>query len=126
MEIRQGIDITSVKRMQAAIERHDGRFEQRVFTADEIAYCQSKRMKYEHFAARFAAKEAFMKAAEVRRQYRYCFREIEVKRRATGKPFIHLSEKTRRNFRLPEDCQIELSMAHERDFAVATVVIQIP
>lgn len=126
MIIRQGVDITSVRRMQQAIERHGKRFIQRIFTSDEAAYCETKRMKYEHYAARFAAKEAAMKAFEVRRENRYRFREIEVKRAATGKPGIYLSEISRKRFRVPGNCQIELSMAHEREFAIATVVMILP
>ena len=126
MEIRQGIDITSVRRMKEAVERHGKRFLDRIFTPGEQAYCESKRAKdakYEHYAARFAAKEAAMKAFEVRRENRYRFREIEVRRAPTGKPSLYLSPKSRKRFRVPEKCQMELSMAHEREFAVATVLV---
>jgi holo-[acyl-carrier protein] synthase len=126
VEIRQGIDITSVKRMEAAVRRRGKAFLDRIFTPDEQAYCQSKRMKFEHFAARFAAKEAAMKAFEIRRENRYRFRDIQVRRAATGKPFIFLTPEARKRFRVPEHCQIELSMAHEREFAVATVLMVLP
>lgn len=125
MEIRQGVDITSVRRMEQAIKRHPG-LTSRIFTEGERTYCESKRMKYEHYAARFAAKEAAMKAFEVRRENRYRFREIEVRRAPTGKPSLYLSPDSRRRFRVPEHCQIELSMAHEREFAVATVLVVVP
>ena len=123
MKVSQGIDITSVRRMQEAIERRGSAFIKRIFTPEEQAYCETKRMKYEHYAARFAAKEAAMKAFEIRRENRYRFREIEVRRAPTGKPFIHLSEISRKRFGVPKKCQIELSMAHEREFAVATVLM---
>ena len=123
MKIFQGIDIVSVKRMQEAIERRGKAFIQRVFTPDEAAYCETKRMKYEHYAARFAAKEAAMKAFEIRKEHRYRFREIEVRRAPTGKPAIHLEEISRKRFRVPKNCQIELAMAHEREYAVATVLM---
>ena len=126
MKITQGIDITSVRRMQDAIKRRGEAFIKRIFTADEQAYCETKRMKYEHYAARFAAKEAAMKAFEIRRENRYRFREIEVRRAPTGKPSIYLSEESRKRFRVPKNCQIELSMAHEREYAVATVLIVYP
>lgn len=125
MVIRQGIDITDVRRVQQAIERHGKRFIRRIFTPAEQAYCQSKRMKYEHYAARFAAKEAAMKAFEVRREHRIRFCEIEIRRAPTGKPGIYLSPVSRKRFRVPARCQIELSMAHEREFAVATVLVVI-
>ena len=112
--------------MQKAIERRKQAFIQRVFTAGEREYCESKRMKYEHYAARFAAKEAAMKAFEVRREHRYRFREIEVRRHPTGKPFIYLSPESRKRFRVSSKCQLELSMAHEREYAIATVLMILP
>ena len=123
MQIRQGIDITSVKRIGEAIGRRGKAFLDRIFTPQEQAYCESKRMKFEHYAARFAAKEAAMKAFEIRKEHRYRFREIEVRRHPTGKPFIYLSAISRKRFRVLQKCQIELSMAHEREFAIATVIV---
>lgn len=123
MEIRQGIDITSVKRMEQAISRQGKRFLTRIFTPEEQKYCDSKRMKFEHYAARFAAKEAFMKTASLRKGNRFRFREIEVRRLPSGKPFIYLSEKNRKRFGIPQKHQLELSMAHEREYAVATVIL---
>lgn len=126
MEIRQGIDITSVRRMKEAVERHGQRFLDRIFTPGEQAYCESKRTKYEHYAARFAAKEAAMKAFEVRPENHSRFRDIEVRRAPSGKPSLYLSPASRKRFQVPAKCQIELSMAHEREFAVATVLLVLP
>ena len=126
MQIRQGIDIVSVDRLAQAAERHGERFLNRIFTAEERTYCDSKRFKFEHYAARFAAKEAMMKAMEIRRKNRLRFREIEVKRRATGKPEIFISSTSRTRFGLAEGVQIELSMTHERRYAVSFVVLVIP
>ncbi len=126
MQIFQGIDINSVSRMKAAVERRGKPFLDRIFTPQEQAYCESKRMKYEHYSARFAAKEAAMKAFEIRKGNRYRFREIEVRRAATGKPFIYLSPKARKLFGVKANAQIELSMAHEREFAIATVIMVKP
>ena len=123
MKIRQGIDLTSVRRMKQAIERHGRRFIQRIFTPREQTYCESKRMKFEHYAARFAAKEAAMKAFEIRGENRYRFREIEIRRHPTGKPFLYLTPAARKRFGLPRKFQAELSMAHEREFAIATVIL---
>lgn len=126
MQIRQGIDIVKVGRLEEVARRHGDRFLNRIFTADEQAYCESKRYKYEHYAARFAAKEAMMKAMEIRRKNRLRFREIEVRRRPTGKPEIAMSSESRVRFGIPSGAQIELSMAHERDFAVSFVVLYFP
>lgn len=123
MEIRQGIDITSVRRFEAAAKRRGRRFFDRLFSPTEQDYCESKRMKFEHYAARFAAKEAAMKAFEVRREHRYRFREIEVRRAPTGKPFLYLTAVSKKRFRVPAGARLELSMAHEREFAIATVLL---
>ena len=121
-----GTDIVSVSRMKFAIERQGKRFLDRVFTPEEQAYCGSKRYPFEHYAARFAAKEAMMKAMEIRRQNRLRFREIEVRRRPTGKPVICLSGASRKRFGVPAAAQIELSMSHERKYAVSFVVMILP
>lgn len=126
MQIRQGIDIVSVSRLEEAVQRSGERFLNRVFTREERDYCESKRFKYEHYAARFAAKEAMMKAMEIRRQNRLRFREIEIRRRPTGKPEIAMSRENRRRFGLPENVKIELSMTHERNYAVSFVVLILP
>lgn len=126
MRISQGVDIVNVDRLAEAIQRHGKKFLQRIFTSAEQAYCEGKRYKYEHYAARFAAKEAMMKAMEVKKKDRFCFREIEVRRRATGKPEIYISPKNSKRFGLPPKAQIELSMAHERSHAVSFVVLLIP
>lgn len=113
----------SVPRFEEAVRRQGKRFLNRVFTPDERAYCESKRYKFEHYAARFAAKEAMMKAMEIRRKNRLRFCEIEVQRRPTGKPEIYIAPESARRFGLPPHIQIELSMAHERTYAVAFVVL---
>lgn len=126
MEIKQGVDIVSVSRLEAAARRHGGRFLDRIFTRNERAYCETKRFKYEHYAARFAAKEAMMKAMEIRRQNRFRFRDIEIRRRPTGKPEIYLSAESLSRFGVPARARIELSMAHERTYAVSFVVLVLP
>lgn len=127
MKILQGVDLVRVERMEQKIERLSGKaFLDRVFSTAEQAYCGSKRMKFEHYAARFAAKEAVLKALKVRPRKNRQLSGIEVGREATGKPFIVLSPESRKQFRIPERAQIELSIAHEREYAIATVVIVIP
>lgn len=123
MEIRQGIDMTSVRRIKQTIERRGRFFLDRVFTSAEQAYCESKRMKYEHYAARFAAKEAVIKALQIKKNSQPALRDIEIRRKATGRPFIYLNQKVRNALGLPRQCQIELSLSHERKFAIATVLL---
>lgn len=124
MKILQGIDLVKVERMKQMIERPSGAaFLARVFSAAEQVYCGTKRMKFEHYAARFAAKEAVLKALKFRPKKNRRLSGIEVGHEATGKPFIVLDAESRKELRIPAKAQIELSLAHEREYAIATVVI---
>lgn len=117
-----GTDIVSVSRMKLAIERQGKRFLDRVFTKDEQKYCESKKNKYENYAGRFAAKEAVIKAKKGG-PGRFAFSEIEVTRGLRGAPSIHLTSQARKKLNLSPKAKFELTMAHERDFAIATVVL---
>jgi len=126
LKILQGIDLVKVERMKQMIERSSGQsFLNRIFSIAEQTYCGSKRMKFEHYAARFAAKEAVLKALRVRPKRNQRLSGIEIGREATGKPFIVLSAEIRKQFHIPARAQIELSIAHEHEYAIATVVIVI-
>ena len=117
-----GTDIVSVRRMQQAIERQGQRFLDRIFTPDEQNYCKRKKNKYENYAARFAAKEAVIKAKKGGRG-RYAFRDIEVVRKLNGAPAIQIDQKVRKKLNISLKAQFELTMAHEREFAIATVIL---
>ena len=126
MILGTGVDIVEVFRMKDAIDKWGDNFLKKIFTDREIRYSMSKRFSCQHFAARFAAKEAVLKALKVRPRKGQRLSGIEVKREATGKPFIALALESRKQFRMPAQAQIELSIAHEREYAIATVVIVIP
>lgn len=122
MTVLQGIDIVSVKRIEGIMRRQGDAFARRVFTKRERDYCEPKRMKYEHYAARFAAKEAFIKTVKIRRRSGLELSEIEVCRKPSGKPFLKLSSGLKRRLGLPAGIVFDLSMSHERDHAVAAVI----
>ena len=88
MIVGTGIDIAEVDRIAQTIERFGGRFKERVFTADEIRYCESKANKAERYAARFAAKEAGMKAIGTGWSRGVTWRDIEVRRLPGGRPTV--------------------------------------
>ena len=119
---QMGIDIVSVKRMQLAIERQGQRFLDWVFTKAEQKYCNTKRNKYENYAARFAAKEAVIKAKRGGKG-RYAFKDIEVVRSFAGAPSIFLSPQARKKLKISPKAKFELTIAHERDFAIAAVML---
>jgi holo-[acyl-carrier protein] synthase len=123
MRILQGVDIVKIARIEALFTRQGKKFLDRVFTRAEQDYCGSKRMKFEHYAARFAAKEAFIKAVENGSVKKPDLLDIEVKHLSSGKPCLRLAAGARKIAGLGPDDAVELSLAHEREYAVATVVI---
>ncbi|OGX06686.1 MAG: holo-[acyl-carrier-protein] synthase [Omnitrophica bacterium RIFCSPLOWO2_12_FULL_50_11] len=117
-----GIDICNVRRMAQAIERGGARFLDRVFTKAEQTYCSGKRNQYEHYAARFAAKEALIKAKKGGRG-RYTLRDIEIVRNSKGAPSLHIDHSARNKLGISATAIFELTMTHEREFAVAAVAM---
>src|SRR6202008_1401421 len=88
MIVGTGIDIAEVPRIREAIERHGERFLRRIFTEGEIQYCESKANRTERYAARFAAKEAGMKALGTGWNRGVRWRDVEVRRESGGRPTI--------------------------------------
>src|SRR5438445_13615119 len=88
MIVGTGIDIAEVPRIREAIERHGQRFLNRIFTEGEIQYCESKANRVERFAARFAAKEAGMKALGTGWNHGVRWRDLEVRRQPGGRPTL--------------------------------------
>ncbi len=127
MIIGTGVDLAEVERIQAALEdpRIGERFRARVFTENEIAYCEKKqRGKYESYAARFAAKEAVMKALGRGWGAKVRWLDIEVVRARSGKPDIALRDKTAR---LAAELGIRrwaLSITHTKEHGLAFVIAQ--
>lgn len=127
MIISTGVDLAEVDRIQAALEhrRTGRRFRARVFTENEIAYCEKKRRgKYESYAGRFAAKEAVMKALGRGWGAKVRWLDIEVARARSGKPEIVLHDKTAK---LAEDLGIRrwtLSITHTKQHGLAFVISQ--
>lgn len=121
MKIRTGTDIIEIERVKSSIEDTDGKFCERVYTKKEIEYCESKKMqKYQHYAARFAAKEAVFKAISktLNGKYDITWKDIEVLNDENGRPYIKLSERFLNKI---ED--IDISISHCKEYAIANVVV---
>lgn len=118
-----GIDLMEVDRMEQKINASPG-FRELVFSPAEISFCESCRNKYEHYAARFAAKEAFLKAAGTGWRGDAAFHEIEIVKTELGKPEIELSGKTAGMFDGLQIFKIHVSLTHLKSMAAATVVIE--
>ena len=124
MIIGTGIDICEVPRIAASIARFGNRFLERVFTAGEIRYCQSKKNSVERFAARFAAKEAAMKALGTGAARGVTWTSIEVAHAPGGRPVLRLHG---RSADLAEQLgvkRISLSVTHSENSAIAIVILE--
>jgi holo-[acyl-carrier protein] synthase len=120
-----GIDIIEVARIRAALEnpRTGARFRARVFTDEEIGYCSRRRNGHESFAARFAAKEAVMKALGSGYGQGIGWREIEVVR-GDGPPTVRLSGAAQRYADALGVHRMHLSLTHTADLAIAYVIAE--
>jgi len=120
-----GTDIIEVQRVEEKIRKGKG-FRELVFTPLEIAYCEQQAAPYEHYAARFAAKEAFLKALGTGWGHGGVpFNEIEVRNNALGKPELHLISSAASRYKETGIQQIWVSLSHVKTTAIAMVVIEV-
>lgn len=123
MIVGTGVDLCEVGRMRAAMERHGPRFKARVFTDAEVAYAERKANPFERYAARFAAKEAGMKALGTG-WHGVAWRDFEVANLASGRPTLKFHGKAaeiaeRRGIR-----NVSLSLTHTAGQAMAMVILE--
>ncbi len=124
MIVGMGIDIAEVPRIREAIERHGQRFLHRIFTEGEIQYCESKANRVERYAARFAAKEAGMKAIGTGWNYGVRWRDIEVARKPGSRPTLLLHGKAAEFAARLGAVNIALSLTHTAEQAMAQVILE--
>lgn len=130
MEIKTGIDIIEVNRIQEAIEKHGELFLNKVFAESEIEHCQDTgNMKYQHYAVRFAAKEAVFKAISDLIDYSKedIWKNIVIENGKSGKPFVKfsgtldfLNVETRGKV-----ISMDLSLSHIKEYAIANFTMLI-
>jgi holo-[acyl-carrier protein] synthase len=124
MIVGTGIDIAEVDRIAVSIERFGRRFLERVFTPEEIRYCESKANKAERYAGRFAAKEAAMKAIGTGWRHGVAWQDVEVTRMPGGRPTIAFHGKAAEFFRQLSAVRAHLSITHTKDSAMAQVILE--
>ena len=117
-----GVDLTPVSRMTLAMERHPERLETRLFTTQERAYCRARVNSAQHFAARFAAKEAVLKALRV--PPGLTWHELEVVCDEGGAPRLELHGEAARAAERAGVLRLHLSLTHADDQAIAFVVAE--
>lgn len=124
MIVGTGIDIAEVSRIANSIERFGRRFTERIFTPDEIRYCESKANKVERYAGRFAAKEAGMKAIGTGWKRGVTWQDVEVQRAPGGRPTIVFHNKAAEFFQKLGAARAHLSITHTAETAMAQVILE--
>lgn len=117
-----GVDIVNVERIATSINKEKG-FRELVFSVKEINYCESKAKKFEHYAARFAAKEAFFKAIGTGWAEGTSFNEVEIYNDGSGKPYIRLLGKTAITLEQFNMSNVHVSLSHTTGMAMAAVIV---
>jgi holo-[acyl-carrier protein] synthase len=118
-----GIDIIEVNRIKTVMERDIG-FREKIFTEGEIAYCETKKNKFQHYAARFSAKEAFLKAIGTGWRFGIRFADIDVYHDDFGKPLIRLTGKAEELAMRDGISKISVSLSHLKEMATAVVIVE--
>jgi holo-[acyl-carrier protein] synthase len=124
MIVGMGIDVAEVKRIAAVIESQKERFLQRVYTPDEVAYCQQFKNRYERFAGRFAAKEAAMKALGTGWSRGVRWVDLEVVRHPSGRPTLTLKGEAKKIADALGVKSIAISITHTSEQAIAQVIFE--
>jgi holo-[acyl-carrier protein] synthase len=124
MIVGTGIDIAEVPRIRQAIERFGARFLGRIFTASEMRYCDAKANRVERYAARFAAKEAAMKALGTGWNHGVRWRDCEVVRMPGGRPTIAFHGRAGEFAAKLGVKNAALSISHTEDQAIAQVILE--
>ncbi|MBZ5694488.1 MAG: holo-ACP synthase [Acidobacteriia bacterium] len=124
MIVGLGLDIAEIDRIEAAITRHGAPFLERLFTPAEVSYCESHKNRYERYAARFAVKEAAMKALGTGWRRGVRWRDIEVTREPSGKPGLRLEGVAQEFADRLGVKRISVSITHSGNLALAQVIFE--
>ncbi len=124
MIVGTGVDLAEVPRIRAAIERYGRRFIERIYTRAEIAYVERKANRYERFAARFAAKEAGMKAIGTGWRHGVRWQDFEVSNLPSGKPTLLLHGQAKHFAEALGVKSVALSLTHTAELGMAHVILE--
>lgn len=120
MKVTCGTDIIEIDRIKDIIDKEKEQFLNRVYTKNEIEYCEGKKsVKYQHYAARFAAKEAIFKAVSsaLKDKFELSWKDAEILNEVNGKPEVRFIQKRPQNLE-----NIDISISHCKTYAVANAV----
>ena len=121
--MRCGTDIIEISRIKESIEKYGETFIKRIYSPREIEYCEKKgQVKYQHYAARFASKEAVSKMLGTGFNGSFEWKDIEVINDELGKPQVKLSGGAKKVFDEEKLEKIDISLSHCKEYAVAMVI----
>lgn len=121
MQISCGTDIIEISRIKESIEEMQDKFINKIYTKKEIDYCEGKKqVKYQHYAVRFAAKEALFKALSnlLEDKYSISWQNAEILNNEDGRPYVNFID-----IEFSQIKNIDISLSHCKEYAVANVVI---
>jgi len=118
-----GIDIVEISRIKQAAKKWSNRFLKRIFTERELEYAHGKSIPYQHLAARFAAKEAVLKAIGDSTIHRIEWVNVEILNDEHGKPVVNLSGQAKKIKLEKNISDIIISMSHTRTYAAANAIV---
>ncbi len=124
MIVGTGVDLAEVPRIQASIARYGRRFIERIYTPAEIAYVERKANRYERYAARFAAKEAGMKAIGTGWRHGVRWQDFEVANLPTGKPTLRFHGVAAKVAERLSVRNVSLSLTHTAEYGMAHVILE--
>ncbi|MGE5680429.1 MAG: holo-ACP synthase [Bacillota bacterium] len=120
MVVGIGIDIIEIERIEQSVERFGDKFLNKVFTGAELEYCLNKKNKFQHLAARFAAKEAVAKALSEAWDGGFNWKDIEVYNELSGKPGVKLYGKLQEY--LKDDKELKITISHSQHYVTCFAI----
>ena len=121
MVIGIGIDIIEIDRIKESVDDYGEQFLHKIYTENEIKYCLSKNDKYQHLAARFAAKEAIYKAISSNWQSELSWQDMEIINAPNGMPEVKFRGHLEKF--LSTDKELKISMSHSRDYVTCVAIV---
>jgi holo-[acyl-carrier protein] synthase len=121
MVIGIGIDIIEIDRIKESVDDYGDQFLHKIYTESEIKYCLSKKDKYQHLAARFAAKEAIYKAISSNWQSELSWQDMEIINAPNGMPEVRFKGNLEKF--LSNDKELKISMSHSRDYVTCVAIV---
>jgi len=121
MVVGIGIDIIEIERIKSSVDKFGDHFLNKIFTKNELEYSLTKANKYQHLAARFAAKEAVAKALSTGWNKEFRFKDIEIKNQSNGMPVVELFGQLKKFLSVDKD--LKITMSHSDHYVTCFAIL---